>query len=140
MYKKILIVDDNIDIVEILFETLQDLAIVQTAYSIEEALKYLSEEEYSALILDINLNNKNGAEVVKYISQAETNPNKNTPVIIISGIITSKFIEQYKNRFSNIFIKPFDLGDFKKSINEIINIENESICIPRARSSVCRNG
>lgn len=137
MHKKILIVDDNIDIVEILFETLQDLAIIQTAYNIEEAEKYLVEEEYSALILDINLNNKNGAEVVKFISQSESNLNKNTPVIIISGIITSKFIEQYKNRFSDIFIKPFDLSEFKSSINNILNKFNSgSLEIPTINENI----
>jgi DNA-binding NtrC family response regulator len=51
--KKILVVDDEIDVLEALEELLEDDFIVDTAASFEEAVTCLKNDTYSAAILDI---------------------------------------------------------------------------------------
>jgi response regulator RpfG family c-di-GMP phosphodiesterase len=121
MIKKLLIVDDNVDLVSLLYDIFEDLFdIIETAYEVEEACQTLTQNTFSVVLLDINLNNRNGAEVVKFVQDAESNSNKNTPFVIMSGIITPKFIDQYKDRFAAIFMKPYDNVELKKTIEEIL--------------------
>lgn len=125
MIRKLLIVEDNVDSMEVFIETFIDLFdIVETAYDVDEACKILAEKTISLIILDINLNNRNGAEVIKFVRDDESNSNKDTPVIIVSGIITPKFIEQNKNRFAAIFMKPFNHFEIRQVIEEILGSRN----------------
>lgn len=121
MITKLLIVDDNIDFVGAVYDFLANkVSLIDTAYSIEEAGKYLIENSYHAIILDINLNNRNGAEVIKFINENE-NLNKETPIIIISGIITPQFVENYKDRFAAILLKPIEPNELKNIVENILS-------------------
>ena len=51
--KRILVVDDEIDILETLEELLEDMFVVDTASSFEEAVELLKKNTYDAAILDI---------------------------------------------------------------------------------------
>lgn len=121
MITKLLIIDDNVDFVSALYDSLSPkVSVIDTAYTIQEAQNFLLENSYHAIILDINLNNQNGALIIKFISDNE-NPNKETPVIIISGIITAQFIETYKNRFAAILLKPIEPSELKNIIDDIFS-------------------
>lgn len=120
--KKLLIVEDNVGLVGVLFETLADIFdIIETAYDVDEACKMLSENTFALVILDINLNNRNGAEVVKFVKDNASNSNQETPFVIISGIVTPKFIELYKDRFAAIIMKPFEDLEIRKVIGDILS-------------------
>lgn len=119
MKHRLLITDDNLDLVGTLLELLGDMfESIDTAYNVDMACRMLKETTYSLIILDINLNNRNGAEVVKFVNEDESNTNKNTPILILSGIITPQFIDHYKNRFASILSKPFDHSELRKIIQE----------------------
>ncbi len=121
MLRKLLIVEDDVDVTSLLFDTFTDMFdIIDNAYSVEEALKLINENSFSLILLDIKLNNRNGAEIVKYIADSETNLNKETPVVIVSGIINANFIDHYKNRFAGIILKPFEHDDIRKIIGDIL--------------------
>lgn len=121
MYKRILIIDDNVDFVEAMYDHVAPLVdITDTAYNVDEAIQLIKENAFSLILLDINLNNRNGAEIVKFILENE-NPNKNTPVIILSGIISATFVDHYEKRFAGILIKPFPPSELKEKIKEVLS-------------------
>ena len=68
MEKRLLIIDDDVDIVVLIFDLLTDLFdIIDTAYTVDEACKILSENTYTVILLDINLQYRNGGEVFKFV-------------------------------------------------------------------------
>ncbi len=123
MEKRLLVVDDNQDIVEIISDELADLFdAIDGANTVEEAEKLLSGNVYTIIFLDINLENRNGAEIVRYLIEAN-NANKNTPFVIISGIITPKFIKRFQNRFAGILMKPFDQSDIRDVAERLLGLK-----------------
>jgi len=120
MYKRILIIDDNVDFVEAMYDHVAPLVdITDTAYNVEEAIALIKQNPFTLILLDINLNNRNGAEIVKFILENE-NPNKDTPIIILSGIISATFVDHYQKRFAGILIKPFPPSELKEKIKEVL--------------------
>lgn len=123
MEKRLLVVDDNQEIVEIISGELADLFdVLDGANTVEEAEKLLAENVYSVIFLDINLENRNGAEVIKFLIEAN-NANKNTPFVIISGLITPKFIKQLHNRFAGMLMKPFEPGDIRDIAERLLGLK-----------------
>lgn len=131
MEKVLLIVDDSKEIIDIVRDILSDLFDhVLSAGSVGEAQKILSERVVSFMILDINLEGRNGAEVVKYLVENPENKNNGAPVIILSGIINAQFIERYGSRFAGVVMKPFDhqkLHDMVHTILEGGQVEPEPV-------------
>ncbi len=109
MEKILLIVDDSKEIIDVLTTILGDLFDkVLSATTVPEAQKTLAESVVSMILLDINLEGRNGAEVVKYLLDNPDNRNNGSPVIILSGIINAQFAERYESRFAGVVMKPFD--------------------------------
>ncbi len=120
--KILLIVDDNPEIIEVVQELLCGLFDkVVTAATVEIAQQKLNEFVFSTMVLDINLENRNGAEIVKFLLDNPENQNNNCPVVILSGIINSNFIERNKQRFAGIMMKPFDSNQLVELISNILN-------------------
>ncbi len=132
MIKRLLIIDDVIEIVETVSIILVNkFEIIDSASNIEKALKLLDENIYSLVFLDINLGNRNGAEVVKSLIESSKNPNKNVPFIIFSGIITEEFIERNKNRFAGIIAKPFEHEYMIIMVENILKKADENEVLPK---------
>ncbi len=131
MEKVLLIVDDSKEIIDVVQNVLGDLFDkVLTAGSVGEAQKALAENVVSFIILDINLEGRNGAEVVKFLVDNPDNANNGTPVIILSGIINAQFAERFGGRFAGVVMKPFDhdkLHEMVKVILEGGQVEPEPI-------------
>lgn len=62
---KILLIDDSADIHLLVKKTLQELADVVSAYKFDEALKLFEQDDYHIIIIDLNLEDKNGMELLK---------------------------------------------------------------------------
>lgn len=123
MEKRLLIVDDNTEISEIITEFVSDIFDhIDSVTSVDLAKKAVCENSYSLIFLDINVANRNGAEVVRFLIDSEDNPNKETPFIIISGIITPQFIDRYTRRFAGILMKPFEQEDIRKITEETLGL------------------
>jgi response regulator RpfG family c-di-GMP phosphodiesterase len=121
MSDSILIIDDSNDIQDILSDILAPLKVEITLTStIEGAFKVLNEKKFDLIILDINLNGRNGGEIFKGLIEQKENPNHGTRVFILSGIINSVFIEKNKFRFAGIMIKPFEHDEFVSKVSEIL--------------------
>ncbi len=98
MARKILIVDDEPDIVEILYKRLSKEGYeVVTAVDGQEALVRVQENDPDVVLLDLMLPKLNGFEVLKEIRQKFIN--KWRPVIIISARTERDSIKQCYNWF-----------------------------------------
>ena len=78
---KILIVDDEEKIVEVLKEyALHEGFIVHTAFDGEEAVKKAKRNSYDCIVIDIMMPKMNGYEAVREIKKTE-----NTPILMVSA-------------------------------------------------------
>lgn len=99
--KKILIVEDDISIHNLIKEFLEnDHYIVLNAYSGTEALLILEKEKVDLILLDLMLPGINGEEIVKRV--------EDTPIIVISAKISTEYKVKVLLEGANDYItKPF---------------------------------
>ncbi len=129
--KSLLIVDDNPDVLNIIKKILSDMfSEISTATNVDEAQDILLEKKFSLITLDINLQGRNGSEVVKFMRITPDCPNANTPIILISGLMTPEFVEKNKHRFAGILVKPFDSSELKliveKAVSSVVVVDSPS--------------
>jgi CheY-like chemotaxis protein len=121
----ILIVDDNEDnaiVTKAMIETINETAIVMTAYSGSEAIDLVKINKYDVILMDINMTDINGIDTTKIIKVH----NPNIPIVAITGNISfSSEVEMYKKAymFSDIFVKPISEHDIR-DILAGINLKN----------------
>jgi CheY-like chemotaxis protein len=102
--KKILIVDDDPDVVEVLRRLLEKLPfeyVVQTVSNGEDAIAALVVEAPDLVLLDINMPGMNGIEVLKHIDRS-------IPVMVVSATTGSAPAEALKHGAFAYIPKPFD--------------------------------
>ena len=110
--KKILLLEDDLILQEIIEEYL-----VENGYSVdcffngEEALDKILNNRYDMLLLDVNVPEINGFEIVEYIKKELK---KTTPVIFITSLTEAKNLEKAFEIGANDYLKkPFDLDELK---------------------------
>jgi response regulator RpfG family c-di-GMP phosphodiesterase len=122
MDKSLLIIDDDANILEIIAETLvEKFSKISTCSSVDEGIKILDSTKLDLVILDINLGGRNGAEIIKHLITTTSSINKETPVLICSGIINQSFITKNINKFAGIILKPFDLNELSELVESILS-------------------
>ncbi len=119
--KKLLYVEDDqpsLDTVSLLIKKWYN---VDTASNAEEALEKVKNNEYAAILMDINLGfGMNGIELTDHIR--EVPGYKETPVIAVTAFasITEKR-EIMSHQLTHYISKPFFREDLLKIIDEAIN-------------------
>ncbi len=106
--EKILIIEDNKDVNEMLSETLSEEGFeVFSAYTGIDGLKEIKKNQYDLILLDIMLPFKSGDEILKEVREFS-----DVPVIVISAkdMIGTK-IDLLKMGADDYITKPFDLGE-----------------------------
>ena len=104
---RILIVEDNSEIQEILKTLLSEEHEVIQAFSGTEGIIRFEQGGIDLILLDIMLPGKNGDQVLKSIRQASS-----VPVIMLTALSDKKLISQYLLDGANDYIvKPFDLEE-----------------------------
>ncbi|MBL7072852.1 MAG: response regulator [Candidatus Omnitrophica bacterium] len=121
MAKKILIVDDELDILEVLtFRLSKEGYSVVTAASGQEALEQLEKEVPSLILLDIRMPDINGYEICKRVKTGKKW--KHIPIIMLTAssmLKVEKAVEKYK--VEGFLIKPFDYEKLLEKIKEFIS-------------------
>lgn len=106
---KLLVVEDNNDINNLLKSFLQEEYEVTQAYSGTEALSLFKNQDFDIVLLDIMLPGKGGDEVLAEIRQVST-----VPVIMLTAIGHKKTVATYLMNGANDYItKPFDEDELK---------------------------
>ncbi|MFS9066095.1 response regulator transcription factor [Streptococcus timonensis] len=104
---RILIVEDNNEIQEILRTLLSEEHEVIQAFSGTEGMIRFEQGDIDLIMLDIMLPGKNGDQVLKAIRQ-----DSSVPVIMLTALSEKKLISQYLLDGANDYIvKPFDLDE-----------------------------
>lgn len=115
--KKVLIVDDEEDIREVLAEFCEILGAVPfIAENGEEGLNIFKKEKLDLIISDLKMPDMDGFEFVEKIRKLD----KNIPIAIISGYIDEIHKNKIVEKGANFYIeKPFKIKDLKEIFDKI---------------------
>ena len=122
MKTKLLVVDDNVAMVELIKEYFREsskIEVASTAYDGEEALDKIFNEEdkYDLLILDLIMPKKDGLYVLEELKKSKKQKN----IIVLTSYNepdTIRRVSEYGVRY--FMLKPFDFKEFEKKILELI--------------------
>ena len=122
MEKKLLIVEDDSDIIDIIHNAVSSL-FDQTdrASTLDEALKLLSQNTYSLIFLDYNLEFRSGTEIISALDKSTNIQNRNTPIVLVSGMVTPELTGEFPGRFTKVITKPFEDADLIEVANKILS-------------------
>ena len=114
--KRILIVDDDLNIAELIKDLLIiDNYIAEYVLSGEEALEILKKQKYDLIVLDVMLPNLNGFEIIEKIRKYET------PVLFLSAKTDEEsVIKGLKLGAEDYIRKPFNRLEFLARIENIL--------------------
>ncbi|MBA2526845.1 MAG: response regulator [Pyrinomonadaceae bacterium] len=111
----VLVVDDDVNIRDTLYELLSEDYRCQTAETAEQALARLDVESYDVVLTDISMPGLSGLELLGHIKQKYPD----TPVIIISGISDQEHAQgMIRLGAFDYLLKPFSLEAVAKSVSE----------------------
>lgn len=112
MLEKILIIEDDNEINEMLQHLLDQEYSLTAAYSGTEGLLWLNSEAFNLVLLDIMLPGKDGYEVLEEIRK-----NSVVPVIVLTAISDKSITVEFLTRGANDYIvKPFNVDELKARI------------------------
>ena len=123
--KKILIIDDEMDVITYLttffidngFETI-------SASNGREGVQKAIEEKPDIITLDVSMPEESGVRALRDLQENEVT--KNTPVIIVTGVSTDfkRFIEKRKQVHppEGYFEKPIDRDKLLKKVKELLEV------------------
>ena len=124
---KLLVVDDNINLVEMIKEYFKNNDLIDvkyTAYDGEEALDLIQKEKdnFDVMVLDLIMPKKDGMYVLEEMKNRGIN--KNT--IVATSYNANEVIRKVSEMGVNYFIlKPFDLNDLEKRIKDTMNYSKQ---------------
>ena len=122
---KLLMVDDNVQLIEAVSEYFKDnkeIELTYKAYDGKEGIDAIEKERdnFDLIILDLIMPNKDGLYVLQQMK--EKNINKN--VIVATSYNATEVIREVSEYGVNYYIlKPFDLSDLEKRILDICHRE-----------------
>src|SRR5262245_43391969 len=120
MRLKVLLVDDEPDIVEVIQDRLEAYGFtVVTAGTGLEALKKLSLERFDGIFLDVKMPEMGGIEALEEIRKRD----KKIPIMIITSSSTREAAIQAIAKGANDYVlKPFEWEELKAKIEKVYNI------------------
>jgi CheY-like chemotaxis protein len=123
MRLKILLVDDEPDIIEVIQDRLEAYGFtVITAGTGLEALKKLSMEKFDGVFLDVKMPQMGGIEALEEIRKRD----KKIPVIIITSSSSREAaIEAIAKGANEYILKPFEWAELKTKIQKVFNVSLE---------------
>ena len=112
--KRILVVDDDPDILSILRDRLHCYGYaVETAGDGREALAALELSTYDAMLLDVDMPKLNGLDVLRHLRET----NQQMPVAIMTGLNEKERIVRAAREICQAFLlKPFHLTELKQTL------------------------
>jgi DNA-binding NtrC family response regulator len=109
----ILIVDDEDVVRDVLYDLFSDEHMCHAAATAEQALAYLGEQTYDAVITDISMPGLSGVELLGHLRREQPD----TPVSVIAGIGDREHAEGLMRLGAFDFIlKPFSLEAVQRSV------------------------
>lgn len=123
---KILLMEDDVVLSDILLDFLRESWQVDYAYNAQEVYDKLENIKYNLFIFDINVAGQSGLELLKELREF----NNTTPTIIITAYTDTDYLKQaFEFGACDYIKKPFDLEELNARIlnaKTIFNIENNT--------------
>jgi len=120
MKKKILIVDDNIDLNKVLQMSLNESYETISAINGEDAVDLAVTEVPDLIIMDLMMNGMNGFEAIRLIRQVPKT--RSIPIIAITAGLSNTVEEECTRIGCNEFLfKPFTASQLNSSITKLLN-------------------
>jgi two-component system, OmpR family, response regulator len=118
---KILLLEDDLNLSDTVCDYFEEKGFeVICVYDGEEALSSIYENSFDLLLLDVNVPNKNGFEVLKEVRKE----NNLTPAIFITSLNSMDSLEQgYSSGCDDYIRKPFELKELLIRVQTIIKRE-----------------
>jgi two-component system phosphate regulon response regulator PhoB len=124
--KKILIIDDDKELCETIFDYLMDEFDVILAHTGEQGQKLAFKERPDAIVLDVLLPKSSGFEVCKKLK--DTPETKKIPILILSRLSTGKDVERGMKRDADDYLpKPFEPSVLKQRIQALLEKKSKSM-------------
>lgn len=122
---KILLMEDDAVLSDILVDYLSEFWDVDYAYSSEDVYKKLENNKYDLFIFDINVTGKNGLELLKELREFHDT----TPVIMITAYTDTSYLKKAFELGAHDYIKkPFELEEINVRIQntqKLFNIDGD---------------
>ncbi len=117
MQKKILVVDDDEDILYLVSAYLKEsYEVIQTSY-VSDALYIFQRDKVDLLIVDYLMSPRNGMYLVKEIRKIDTR----TPVVVISGYTTSGLEQDLATyQIASVMPKPLEKEELLTCVESLI--------------------
>lgn len=113
----LLIVDDEDVVRDVLYDLFSEEHMCHAAATAEQALAYLGEQTYDAVLTDISMPGLSGVELLGYLRREQPD----TPVIVISGIGDREHAGGLMRLGAFDFIlKPFTLESVQQSVSRAL--------------------
>ena len=123
---KILAVDDNSISLAAIEQELKDAYEVIPLNSGTRALQYLKRERPDLILLDIQMEQKNGIETLKEIRDREEC--KDIPVIMLTSMRNKEMVvESAKLGIVDYVIKPFNKQDLRERVDRVLKGKEDDI-------------
>jgi two-component system, NtrC family, sensor kinase len=115
--RRILVVDDEAPVRNLFAAALGERYSCETAADAQEALRRLSAEPFSLVVLDVNMPGLNGVELLRKITERF----EDTAVIMVSAIDrTQRVLDAVRLGASDYLLKPCDLGVLELSVERAL--------------------
>lgn len=111
--KKVVVIDDILEVCEVLELFLSDDYDVKSFENPNLALDYLRDHKVDLVLTDYNMKPINGLEILKFVKSSSQ-----TPVVVISGqAIDNKLLEQFNSHgLDGIVSKPFRDAELQEMV------------------------
>jgi len=118
----ILVVDDDDTVRNALSELFAEEHTCHAAATAEEALTYLSSQQYDVVVTDYHMRGLTGLDVLIKVKESQ----QQTPVILISGSSSRERAEDLRRMGAFEYLaKPFRLQDIEMSVTRAITYHEE---------------
>ena len=130
---KVLLIEDDIQLNTTITNFLQLIQYnVKSIFDGEVAINTIDESDFDLYIIDINIPNISGLDIIKYIRQKDTN----SPIIIITASLElDNFQKAFENGCDEYIKKPFFLEELEIRINNLFqNLKDKKSIIKISES------
>ena len=117
----ILLVEDDIDLRLAMSERLTQAGFrVAGCDRAAEAIRMLNNQKFHAVLLDLKLARGDGLQVIGHLKSRDVRFNAETPVIVVSGTLEMKTIQELRGVVRGILVRPFDQEKLLESVNKVV--------------------
>jgi DNA-binding NtrC family response regulator len=127
MQKRILIVDDEVFTLRLMEKKLKNYdCLVETSSTSQGAIDLINQQQYDAIILDVNMPEISGLDILKLKNVSLNEINRKTPTIMCSSSVDYELVsDAMENKAFDYIIKSFHfdrLTDIIDSIDHLSKI------------------